>query len=176
MHQSYQKSVYCIFSDGGGVIENNYESQDVKEQMMDTDNYDFRPIAGGGFITPDGGDVIGAYMPADSSLTYWIPGRKLFKSSFPIPQDGGKVSAERGDVICQTGFRADEHDFYFGEVYDKVESAGKDDECYRATLIGDENIFALPFALSAGTEYFWRVDAVRGDYVYKGDVWSFTAI
>ena len=43
------------------------------------------------------------------------------------------------------------------------------------TLSGDENIFALPFSLSADTQYYWRVDAQRGDDVYKGDVWSFTA-
>ena len=161
---------------GGGVIENNYESQDVKEQMLDTDNYDFRPVVGGGFITPDGGEVIGAYTSGESSLTYWIPGRKLFKTSFPIPQDGVAVSSERSDVICQTGFQANKHDFYFGEVFDEVESAGKEDESYRMTLSGEKNIFALPFSLSAGTEYYWRVDAVRGDYVYKGDVWSFTTI
>ena len=88
------------------MIENNYESLDVKEQMVDTDNYDFRPVAGGGFITPDGGQIIGAYTSGESSLTYWIPGRKLYKSSFPIPRDGGTVPAERMDVICQTGFRA----------------------------------------------------------------------
>ena len=86
------------------------------------------------------------------------------------------VSSERNDVICQTGYRGDRHDFYFGEVYDKVESAGREDECYRMTLSGEENIFALPFSLSAGTEYYWRVDSVRGDYVYKGDVWSFSTI
>ena len=157
------------------MIENNYESLDVKNQMVDTENYDFRPAAGGGFITPDGGQIIGAYTSGESSLTYWIPGRKLYKTSFPIPQDGGIVLAERVDVICQTGFLADQHDFYFGEIYGQVESAGKEDECYRMSLVGDENIFALPFSLVAGTEYFWRVDAQRGDNVYKGDIWSFTA-
>ena len=30
--------------DGGGVIENNYESEDVKEQMVDPANYDFRQL------------------------------------------------------------------------------------------------------------------------------------
>ena len=160
---------------GGGVVENNYESQDVKEQMLDTDNYDFRPVAGGGFITPDGGEVIGAYTSGESSLTYWIPGRKLFKTSFPIPQDGVAVSSERSDVICQTGFQANKHDFYFGEVFDEVESAGKEDDAFQMTLNGDENIFTLPDIL-AGKEYYWRVDAVRGDFVYKGDMWSFVTV
>ena len=69
----------------------------------------------------------------------------------------------------------DRHDFYFGEAYDAVESAGKEDDAFQMTLNGDENIFALP-DLSAGKEYYWRVDAGRGDYVYKGDMWSFVAI
>ena len=163
------------FEGGGGVIENNYESQDVKGQMLDTDNYDFRPVEGGGFITPDGGEVIGAYTSGESSLTYWIPGRKLFKTSFPIPKDGVAVSSERRDVICQTGYQAERHDFYFGETFEEVDTAGKENDAFQITLNGDENIFALP-TLSPDTEYYWRVDAVRGGYVYKGDVWSFYTI
>ena len=92
-----------MFQGGGGIIENNYESTNVKKQMKDTDNYDFRPVNDGGFITPDGGEIIGAYTSGDSSQFYWIPGRKLYKTSFPIPQNGAEVSAERTDVICQTG-------------------------------------------------------------------------
>ena len=160
---------------GGAVVENNYDAQDVKDQMVDADNYDFRPAAGGGFITPDGGEIIGAYTLGESSLTYWIPGRKLYKASFPIPPDQGTVKAERSDVICNTGYMADRHDFYFGEFYDEVEAAGRDDDAFQMTLNGDENIFALP-ALSVGKEYYWRVDAGRGDYVYKGDVWSFVTV
>ena len=155
---------------GGAVVENNYESEEVKEQMVDTDNYDFRPIAGGGFIPPDGGDLIGAY--GFEIATYWIPGRKLFKASFPIPKDGSVISANRNDVICQTGYMAEGHDFYFGETFEEVDSARKGDDTFLITLYGDENIFATP-ALQPDMEYFWRVDAFRGGNVYKGDVWSF---
>ena len=155
------------------MIENNYESLDVKEQMIDTDNFDFRPVPGGAFITPDGGEIIGAYTGGESSLTYWIPGRKLYKASFPIPKDGATVSSERGDVICQTGYLADEHDLYFGDNFDDVDSATKNDAAYQMTLNGNDNIFALP-SIESGKEYFWRVDALRGDNAYKGDVWSFT--
>ena len=41
------------FEGGGGTIENNYESQDVKRQMVDTDNSDYRPVPGGGFISQE---------------------------------------------------------------------------------------------------------------------------
>ena len=162
--------------DGGGVIENNYESEDVKEQMVDPANYDFRPAPGGAFITPDGGEIIGAYTSGESSLTYWIPGRKLYKASGPIPLDGATVSAsDRKDVICQTGYLAEQHDFYFGDNFDEVEAAGWDDLAFQMTLNGDENIFSLP-NLTPEMVYYWRVDARRGGYVYKGDVWTFGAI
>ena len=70
---------------------------------------------------------------------------------------------------------ADKHDFYFGDNFEVVEVAGMDDEAFQMTLDGDENIFALP-NLSPETVYYWRVDARRGGYVFKGDVWTFGAI
>ena len=158
---------------GGGPNENNYDSPDVKEQMVDPDNNDFRPVPGGAFITPDGGEIIGAYTSGESSKTYWIPGRKLYKASFPIPHNGATVSSERSDVICQTGYLAEKHDFYFGKNFKDVDVAGKDDVEYQLTLHGPNNIFALPI-IEPEQEYFWRVDAHRGGYVYKGDVWSFS--
>ena len=166
------------FLDGGGLIENNYESPDVKEQMVDPANNDFRPAPGGAFITPDGGEIIGAYTSGETSLAYWIPGRKLYKTSFPIPHDGVTVSADRSDVICRTGYLAEKHDFYFGESFDEVDAAGKDDDAYQMTLHGTNNIFALP-SLEPNKVYYWRVDSHTenrrpGDNVYKGDVWSFS--
>ena len=172
---STDDDVIKTFAGGGGIIENNYNSTDVKEQMIDTDNYDFRPLPGGNFITPDGGEIIGAYTLGPSSLTYWIPGRKLYKSSFPIPRNGATISTERADVICQTGYLAEEHDMYFGETFDEVDSAVKGDGAYQMTLYGDENVFAIPSLLS-GKEYFWRVDARRGENAYKGEVWSFSLV
>ena len=112
---------------------------------------------GGAFITPDGGEIVGAYTSGESSLTYWIPGRKMYKTSGPIPPDGVTVSAiDRKDVICQTGYLADKHDFYFGEHYDVVDAARKDDDAFKLTLNDDENTFSLP-NLSPGRVYYWRL-------------------
>ena len=163
----------AVFTGGGGIIENNYNSTDVKEQMIDTENYDFRPLPGGNFITPDGGEIIGAYTEVESSETYWIPGRRLYKASYPIPQDGATVSAEREDVICRPAYLAEKHDFYFGDNFDEVEAAGKDDGPFQMTLHGEENIFALP-NLKEDKTYYWRVDAHTLKKKYKGDVWSFS--
>ena len=99
----------------------------------------------------------------------------MYKSSFPIPKDGATISNVRADVICQTGYKADEHDFYFGETFEEVDSAGAGDVAFQQTLSGDENIFPIP-SLSVDKVYYWRVDARRGDDTYKGDVWSFTTM
>jgi hypothetical protein len=158
---------------GGGLIENNYESQEVKQQMVDTGNHDFRPVKGGGFT--EGSQIRGAYNLGESSLTYWIPGRKLYRTSYPIPQDGVTVSFERRYVISQTGYLADQHHFYFGETFEEVDMAKKEDDTFKMTLYGDDNIFELP-QLEAERVYYWRTDAQKGSYVYKGDVWSFFTI
>ena len=95
--------------DGGSVIENNYASRDMTDQMIDVLNMDFRPRIGGAF---DQEDMIGAYVKNDSR--YWIPGRKLFKTSNPIPKDGATILAasNRNDVICQTAFKGLNSEMY----------------------------------------------------------------
>ena len=70
---------------------------------------------------------------------------------------------------------ADKHDFYFGDNFEEVEAAERNDEAFHMTLDGDNNIFALP-GLTPDMVYYWRVDARRGGDVYKGDVWSFGAV
>ena len=76
---------------------------------------------------------------------------------------------------AETGYRADGHDFYFGETLEEVASAEREDDAFQMTLQGDENIFALPI-LTSGEVYYWRVDARREGNVYKGDIWSFKAV
>ena len=79
---------------------------------------------------------------------YWIPGRRLYKASTPIPRDGAKVSAERADVICQTGYLAEKHDFYLGNSFEDFYDVGDGDWGWITTNIdGDGEQFvnlALP--------------------------------
>ena len=157
-------------ANGGGLIENNYASLDVKDQMIDTDNKDFRPAPGGAFT--QGSQIIGAYNLGEFNSKYWIPGRKLYKTSNPIPQDGVTISFERGHVICQTGYLADQHHFYLSETAHEVDMAEKGNDTFQFTLYNEENIFPLP-QLEADKIYYWRVDAQNGEHVYRGDVWSF---
>jgi len=139
--------------------------------MIDTDNNDFRPTTDGALTK--GSEIIGAYNLGD--LKYWIPGRKLYKTSNPIPKDEATVSYKRSHVICQTGYLAIQHDFYFGESAKLVDSAEKGDKEFQLTLYNDENVFKLP-PLHAFKVYYWRVDVHKGGQIYKGDVWRFITI
>ena len=100
--------------DGGSIIENNYVSNDITDHIVDVLNMDFRPKIGGAF---DQEDMIGAYLKNDSR--YWIPGRKLYKTSNPIPKNGATILAtsNRNDVICQTAFKGSNYEMYLLVLY-----------------------------------------------------------
>ncbi|CAL4145448.1 unnamed protein product [Meganyctiphanes norvegica] len=155
----------------GEVVENNYSGKDVRVQIVDPDNWDYRPVEGGVFT--QGGDIIGPYLPGKEVKTYWIPGRKLFKTSTPIPVSGRSTSSDRDVVMFLGGYMADEHHFYFGMDELRIEEATMEDEEYQYTLDDDEgNILSLP-KLEECSQYFWRVDVQQGGHIYKGDVWNF---
>merc|ERR1719357_85680 len=157
---------------GGGLKENNYEGKDVKQHMVDPDNHDFRPIQNGAL---DQGDIaIGPYQPGSNNLAYSIPGRKLYKTSFPIPGSGSTVPKTREMVMCREGFMATKHHFYFGETFSGVEAAGMDDDEFQFSL-DFGNMFQLA-DLASGTEYFWRIDAEKDGEIQKGDIWNFTTM
>merc|ERR1711872_561090 len=155
-------------TDGGKVIENNYVSKSVQNEMVDISVHDFRPIPGGKLTA--GSVTIGAYEVNPSR--YWIPGRQLYKASYPIPSDGAEVKT-RSDVMCRTGYLADQHHFYLGESADQVTEAELNDSEYQLSLAGQDNVFKLPEGLVKNKPYYWRVDAQRGGDVFKGDVWQF---
>ncbi|CAL4058691.1 unnamed protein product, partial [Meganyctiphanes norvegica] len=155
----------------GAVVDNNYSDKDVLKQVVDPDNWDFRPVAGGEFTA--GASLIGPYLPGSKVKTYWIPGRKLFKTSTPVPVSDGTTSFTRDVVMFLGGYMADKHHFYFGMDKTRVEKATKSDTEYQYTLHDDEeNVLSLP-TLKKGSQYFWRVDAQRQGTNYKGDVWNF---
>merc|ERR1711892_1274929 len=154
---------------GGGLVEKNYEGEDVKTHIVDPDIQDFRPVDGGEFTHGD--SIIGPYLPGLGNLKYFIPGRKTYTASHPIPCVGVKVPASRDVVMCREGFLADRHHFYFGTSKAGVAAAGMDAEEFQFTL-DDGNIFQLP-VLELDNHYFWRVDTQRGGVIFAGDVWKF---
>lgn len=55
----------------------------VEPEVMDADNLDFRPRATSRYNA----DNVGPYKYDSSSRFYWIPGRKFYKASTPVPPD-----------------------------------------------------------------------------------------
>ena len=151
----------------------------VESLLENPTNFDFRPtsvatdvIDKGKVITPITTNIvgsspdIGAYERGD--ITYWIPGRREIKASFPIVSDGASINANRDILMWRPAYQAVSHQVYFGINKDKL--------ILKAKTEGEANVFILP-TLEAGKQYFWRVDAVMADgSVIKGDVWNFTTI
>lgn len=164
-----------------GLHCNNF-SGDVRSQLRDPDNLDFRPKADAAIV--DAGfyvaginngyegraPEIGAYEYGAEN--YWIPGRKLPVASVPIPPDGAGTVKPDADLMWLGGYRAASHDIYFGKDKEAVAGANRKSGQYRGNQTN--NIFE-PGKLDAGKTYYWRIDAVdKSGVVTAGDVWSFT--
>ncbi len=163
-----------------GTHDHNWTG-DVRSQLRDPDNLDFRPRAGAevidsGAATPGVhlehlGEApdLGAYEFGCES--YWIPGRKLPGASTPIPPDGATRVKLDADLMWLEGKEAISHDVYLGASETAVANANRESPEYkgnRATNILD------PGPLKAARTYYWRVDAVTKDGTVAGAVWSFT--
>ena len=149
----------------------------LSSHLVDVANYDFRPVAGGPLLLPDG-EYMGAYGSDSEQTSYWIPGRQSYKATFPIPADGATLARGRAisdSLICQLGFETTLNHFYLGLKRVAVAAAGLDSEEFQFSTEQGENIFQLGMGLTIqdGMEYFWRVDSQQGGHVFKGDVWMF---
>lgn len=67
----------------GKIVSSNIEG-DVRKEVVDADNLDFRPRRDSRYNK----DRVGPYRYAPRSKKYWIPGRQLYKTSTPVPPDG----------------------------------------------------------------------------------------
>jgi len=154
----------------------NATGKTVETLLENPTLYDFRPKATATDVV-DKGKVfqnltdsqfgsapdIGAYERGDN--TYWIPGRREAKASFPIVQDGATIAADRDVLMWRPAYKAVSHVVFFGNDANKLVNSGK--------FTGEKNVFTLP-KLIAGQKYFWRVDATMADgSVVNGDVWNF---
>ena len=159
----------------------NLTARDIRTQLRDPDNLDFRPRAGSDLI--DGGVLmdgypfrylgkapdVGPYEYGDTE--YWIPGRQCPRASRPVPPDGATDVKLDADLMWLGGYRAERHHVYFGLNKATVHAATRNSPSYRKTQAN--NVFA-PGLLKANTTYYWRLDAVKDTSIIRGHVWSFT--
>ena len=153
--------------------------QNIRTQLRDPDNWDFRPIPGSDIIdagqhypgvTDDAINEadIGAYeFGAD---TYWIAGYRKATASTPIPLDGSTTAKGSAALIWHTGLDALSSDVYLGTDETAVTTATTTSPEFKGNL--SNNIYD-PLGLTAQT-YYWRIDTVTASGTLTGEVWSFT--
>lgn len=168
-----------------GIVDHNFDGVslglDVRSQLRDVDNLDFRPKADSMLV--DAGAIIKGktnyYLgkapdigPYEfGALDYWIPGYQAEKASKPVPPLASITVKQDADLMWLNAYKALSHEVYFGQQQSAVEGANKKSPQYQGVFT--HNIFT-PKALQLGKTYYWRVDAMRAGKLIKGDVWHFT--
>ncbi|MBP7049736.1 MAG: discoidin domain-containing protein [Phycisphaerae bacterium] len=125
--------------------------------------------------------VIGCGYYGESSDRMWTDNFQVgsrvgaTKASKPYPTDGSD-DVLRDIVLSWTpGASADAHDVYFGTDLDKVTDAAREKpQDVLASQAQDLSSYNPQAPLQFGQTYYWRVDEVTGNTIYKGSVWSFT--
>ena len=156
----------------GSVVKYNVIG-DVRDQLVDPDNFDFRPLSNSTYLRHN----VGPYSYDREFAHYWIPGRQLYKASTPVPPDNSmKVKPGRRDTLMWlNGYEASIHRVYLGTSKARVANATPESPEYRGSVMDGGNVVHLKTTPEPQTQYFWRVDAeVNRSVVYQGDVWSFT--
>ena len=153
----------------GANITGNIVDTDIKSMLHDPDNYDFRPLHED--ITA------GPYLYSTALSTYWIPGRKLYKASSPVPPHKAHriLAAHRDALMWLNAYGCDTHHVYLGTTNAAVKDADDKSTEFLGTVT-DGNVMYLKETLKVGEKYFWRVDAECGDNVFKGDIWRFITV
>ncbi|PFX27256.1 hypothetical protein AWC38_SpisGene8026 [Stylophora pistillata] len=155
----------------GSVVKFNVIGN-VRDQLVDPDNFDFRPLSNSTYI----GHNVGPYSYHPELTNYWIPGRQLFKASTPVPPDHSvKIRPDRRDTLMWlNGYGTSVHRVYFGTDKERVNSASLYSPEYLGSVVDGGNVLHLRTTLEPLTKYFWRVDSVvKSTLVYRGDVWFF---
>ena len=125
--------------------------------------------------------IYGGALTADEIQIVMAGGEILsLKAALPEPANQATEVPREAVLSWMAGDRAEEHNVYFGTVFDDVNEAGITDP--RGVLVSenqDDTIYAPPDFLEFGQSYYWRVDEVNAPpeaAVNKGNVWSFTTV
>jgi hypothetical protein len=159
-----------------GIVDHNwagnFKGADVRSQLRDPDNLDFRPKADSELVdagvpvegrpVPYRGKApdIGPYEYADEN--YWIPGFQDNVASQPVPPSGSVTVKRNADLMWLGAYRSEYFDVYFGDKADELEK-----------MASQANNILDPGALEPGKTYYWRVDSRTPDGMAKGTVWTF---
>ncbi len=180
IYNNIGKGIYGAFSGLNFTyltqIGNNYNNTALP--VEDTIDYDFRPISTSTALINKGKTVgnlntdvtdglpdLGAYEKG--IRTYFIPGFRDVKASFPIlPNNKTNVATTRDQLMWKPAYNALYHRVYFGTSPDTL--------LFMKTDSAEHNVFKLP-TLKTATNYYWRIDSKMPDSsLITGDVWRFS--
>ncbi len=116
----------------------------------------------------------GGYDPGG---VYYLDNIEIFGGGAayaPNPEDGARAISSGADLSWTSGVYAETHDVYFGTTLNDVSNASRENTMdVLVSQNQQENTFD-PGTLISGQTYYWRIDEVSGDQIWKGDIWSFT--
>jgi hypothetical protein len=159
----------------------NFRNADMKSQLRDPENLDFRPKKDSDLVDA-GASIKGKNIPFEGAapdigayeygaLNYWIPGFQDEKTSVAIPRNNTVTAKTDADLMWLSAYKSTASIVYFGTDFEKVTTATSTSSQYKGKQ--KTNIYT-PGPLSSGQTYFWRVDALVDGIVVKGDVFRFT--
>mgnify|MGYP001161664833 FL=1 len=171
-----------------GIVDHNWsadvKSGDIRDQLRDPDNLDFRPKPNAEII--DSGALIktkniqfkgsnpdaGAYEFGDSY--YWIPGFKDKTTSSPVPPHNATHVKSNASLMWLEANQSNESLVYFDSNLTAVETANQSSKCFMGSFGSETNVLPLETKnINSGATYYWRVDSKINGKIVKGSIWTF---
>jgi len=96
------------------------------------------------------------------------------QASLPQPTDG-LLGVDPCSITLSwvSGHSTMTHHVYLGTNYNAVVNADISSDEYKISLPSDTTTYT-PDELESNKTYYWRIDELKGDEVWRGEVWSFT--
>lgn len=132
----------------------------------------FQGLADSGIITTGPGSAIVIDYQTTMDRTR-ITAEVIKGATLPVPWNGIE-DVGITSLSWKPGTLATRSDIYLGTSYTVVENAVPTDPEYINWVSG--STIAIPYALTAGTTYYWKVDTTNPWGNIDGQVWSFTPV
>lgn len=147
-----------------GIYELNAVGLDVKKELRDPWNWDFRPC-------PNSSSAqlgAGAYKSAGEDDYYLIPGARRDVASTPVPKQAGSSVPVDTNLMFLEAYRAVTSTVFLGLDPSELVIVAE------GLVAGQSNIVTIASPLQPNTRYYWRVDSrlQTGD-VRQGNDWFF---